>query len=73
MDGNADAELARFARDAAAVVRRQRDPDGGDFVRALERAGWSHLQVTADRTSAGLDAPAVQFAVRERGSCLIGQ
>lgn len=69
-----DAALARFARVAEAVARRDH-PGGMDFVRALERAGWarSALQVTADRTSVGLDVPAVQFAARDGASCLIGQ
>ena len=70
-----DAGLARFQEAARGVVAADDDPGGMDFVRALEAAGWrrGQLQVTADRTSVGLDVPAVQFSALDDGSCLIGQ
>lgn len=71
----ADAGLDRFRAVARSVVERHTEPGGMDFVRALEADGWrrAQLQVTADRTSVGLDVPAVQFSALEDGSCLIGQ
>lgn len=71
----ADAGLVRFERVARGAIAAHDDPVGMDFVRALEAAGWrrGQLQVTADRTSVGLDVPAVQFSALDDGSCLIGQ
>lgn len=48
---------------------------GADFINALVAAGFlkADMQVTADRTTINLPAGSIQFSVRFRGECLIGQ
>jgi len=63
-----------FNRTAAAVAASG-NPVGADFTNALAAVGFdkSQMQITADRTTINAVAPAIVFAVKVDGKCLLGQ
>jgi hypothetical protein len=72
---DAAGNLAFF--DATAVGVLEADPAAGGqaFIDALADNGFdkAQMEVTFDRTSVDLKADSVQFSVRFKGECLIGQ
>jgi hypothetical protein len=63
-----------FNRTATAVAASA-NPLGVDFTNALAAVGFdkSAMQITADRTTINAVAPAIVFAVKVDGKCLLGQ
>lgn len=59
----------------AARVAASGNPVGADFTNALAAVGFdkSQMQITADRTTINAVAPAIVFAVKVHGECLLGQ
>ncbi|WP_100344001.1 DUF6993 domain-containing protein [Compostimonas suwonensis] len=57
------------------VVAADANAKGPAFIDALAAAGFTKadMEVTFDTTSVNLDADSVQFAVRFKGECLVGQ
>jgi hypothetical protein len=74
-DSSTSDAAAHFDEVARATVAANARPGGRALVDALVAAGFdkSTMQVTADTTSIGRDADSVQFSVRWRDDCLIGQ
>ena len=74
-DGSASENLAYFNSLATAVTKANPAADGRAYIDALVVGGFDRtaMEVTFDRTQAGLVADAVQFSVRFAGECLIGQ
>jgi hypothetical protein len=72
---SASENLALFDAVNLAVVARDAEAGGRDFIDALVAAGFdkAQMQVTADRTTVDLQADSVQFAVLFQGECLVGQ
>lgn len=67
--------LAYFDRVNVGVIAADASAGGRAFIDALVASGFeaSRMEVTADRTTVGLPADSVQFAVLFEGECLIGQ
>lgn len=59
----------------AARVAASGNPVGADFTNALASVGFDKaaMQITADRTTINAVAPAIVFAVKVDGKCLLGQ
>lgn len=59
----------------AARVAASGNPVGADFTNALAAVGFdkSQMQITPDRTTINAVAPAIVFAVKVHGECLLGQ
>ncbi len=57
------------------LVERQETPDGRAFIDNLIGAGFDRgaMEVTPDRTAIDLPADNIQFSVRIRNRCLLGQ
>ncbi len=73
--GSAQDNLAYFDHGTRAVLASNPRAVGADFISALVAAGFNKadMQLTADKTSVGLPAGSIQFSVRFRGECLVGQ
>jgi hypothetical protein len=67
--------FALFNSTAAATIAAMPNPGGRSFIAALAAVGFdtSQMQLTADRTSANLDAPSILFSTKVAGRCFIGQ
>lgn len=74
-DGSADDNLPLFALVMNEVWDAADDVRGRDYIDALAAAGFdkSAMEVTADETSVGNAADAIQFSVRWDDECLVGQ
>lgn len=74
-DGSAEDNLALFTLVMNDVWGDSGDVHGRDYIDALVAAGFdkSAMQVTADETSVGNAADAIQFSVRWGDECLVGQ
>jgi hypothetical protein len=72
---SATANLPYFNSVNEKVLAANPSAVGADFINALVAAGFlkADMQVTADRTTINLPAGSIQFSVRFRGECLIGQ
>ena len=68
-------DRALFDEVNRAVVSAHAHPLGADFTAALHGAGFpkSAMQLTADRTSIGLEPGSIQFSVRVGDECFVGQ
>lgn len=73
--GSAAQNLPYFDYVNQRVLASNPSPVGMDFINALAAAGFdkADMQVTADKTTVGLTPGSIQFSVRFRGECLIGQ
>ena len=67
--------LDKFRRSTAAAARADPQLTSLALITALRNAGFApaSISVTTDRTTVGLTAPAIQFAVTWHGICLLGQ
>jgi hypothetical protein len=67
--------FALFNRTATTTIAATPNPGGRTFIAALAAVGFdeARMQLTADRTSVGLDAPSILFSVQVARSCFIGQ
>lgn len=74
-DGTATQNKPFFDLVNLRTVRAHPDPVGADFTDGLAAAGFAKkdMQVTADKTSIGLTPGSLQFSVRWKDQCLIGQ
>jgi hypothetical protein len=74
-DGSAEENLPVFEQVLRAQAGADPEVAGSTVVDALAAAGFPReaLQVTADETSVGLDAPSVQVSAKVGGACLLGQ
>lgn len=73
--GTAAANLPYFDFINEKVIASTPSPVGMDFINALVAAGFdkADMQVTADKTTVGLTPGSIQFSVKFKGECLIGQ
>ena len=73
--GSADDNLAYFAVIVSQVWGGPDRASGRAYVDALAAAGFDKaaMQVTQDETTLGDPAESIQFSVRWRESCLVGQ
>lgn len=74
-DGDAAANLPYFDDLANALIAANPNPDGRAVVDALVTGGFTKadMEVTFDRTSVDLAVDTLQWAVRWKGECLLGQ
>ena len=74
-DGTAHDNLAVFSAVTAAVAQGPDGASGRAYIDALVAAGFdrSAMQVTPDETTVGNPAESIQFSVRWREECLVGQ
>lgn len=77
LDPHGDVAQAKAVFDDVNIHTVKSNPEarGEDFISALIAAGFQaeDMQLTADKTSVGLDAGSIQFSVLWGESCLIGQ
>lgn len=73
--GDAKTNLAFFDHVSAGVLAANAEAGGADFINALSASGFdkTQMQVTPDRTAVDLVADSIQFSVRIKDECLIGQ
>lgn len=74
-DGTAEENLPLFTEIVGQVWASPDQVSGRAYIDALVAAGFpkSAMQVTQDRTTVGNPAESIQFSVRWRDECLIGQ
>lgn len=74
-DGSALRNLDYFDLVNERLIAEQETPDGRAFVDNLVEAGFDKeaMEVTPDRTAVDLPADNIQFSVRIRDKCLLGQ
>ena len=74
-EGDATSNLPYFDQLATALIATNPNPDGRTVIDALVAGGFSKtdMEVTFDRTSVDLAADTLQWAVRWKGECLLGQ
>ncbi|PDQ35172.1 MAG: hypothetical protein B5766_07590 [Candidatus Lumbricidophila eiseniae] len=74
-NGTAADNRAYFDYVNTRLIASNGDAKGADFVQALSAAGFDHsaITVTPDKTTTGLAADSIQFAVKFKNQCLIGQ
>src|SRR6218665_3262472 len=74
-NGTAADNRAYFDYVNTRLIASNGDAKGADFVQALSAAGFDHsaITVTPDKTTTGLAADSIQFAVKFKNKCLIGQ
>lgn len=74
-DGTATQNLPFFASIVAQVAAGPQSTQGRAYVDALTVAGFekSAMEVTQDLTTVGNQADSIQFSVKWKGECLVGQ
>lgn len=73
--GSAAEDQPFFDQTIQALLDDKDKPTGRQFIDALVDAGFdkSLMEVTADKTSIGLAADAIEFSVRLGDDCIVGQ
>jgi hypothetical protein len=73
--GTALQNLAYFKAVLHPLLDKKPNASGKSIIDALAHAGFSkkQMEVTADKTSIGLDADNKSFSVRINGTCIVGQ
>ncbi len=74
-DGSADDNLPYFSAVIKGVWGTDQSVQGRSYIDALVAAGFpkAEMELTQDRTTVDNPADAIQFSVRWRGECLVGQ
>ncbi|MCW4459725.1 hypothetical protein [Microbacterium sp. MPKO10] len=74
-DGTAEDNIDYFDAVNEGVLNENSDAMGMDFINALVEAGFdkSAMEVTEDYSTVGNRAESIQFSVRWKDACLIGQ
>jgi hypothetical protein len=74
-NGNAEDNLAYFQKVGHDKIGTHPDIMGKTIIDDLVAAGFnkSEMEITPDKTSIGLTAWNIEFAIRMKGTCLIGQ
>ena len=73
--GNANDNLAYFEKIGGEKIGKHPNIKGKTIVNDLVAAGFdkAEMEITPDKTSIGLTAWNIEFSVRMKGTCLIGQ
>ncbi len=73
--GNADDNLAYFEKIGGEKIGSHPNITGKTIVNDLAAAGFSksEMEITPDKTSIGLTAWNIEFSIRMKGTCLVGQ